>query len=345
MKIQEIRVPQYEKVVKVEDKASELKAFISVHSTHLGPGLGGIRMWNYTNEEAALTDVLHLSKAMSYKAAGSAMALGGGKAVIWGDPRKDKRPELFQAMGEAIESLKGKYIGTEDAGISVEDIEMVATRTKYITGLKKGSGDPSVATGRGVYYGIQQAVKSKFGRNSLEDVRILVQGAGHVGTNLIPYLVKDGARVTVTDIHPEKIEDTVKKYGVEGIDLDDMFRKDCDVFAPCALGQVVTKENIPHFKFKIISGGANNQLKNEHETALLLHQRGIQHSPDYISNAGGLINIYVIDILKENDVESWLRKIPVNLKNIFEISAKENIPPLFVSDRIAENRIKKGTIS
>jgi leucine dehydrogenase len=344
MKITEIRIPQYEKVVKVEDKASELKAFISIHNTRLGPGLGGIRMWPYKTEEAALEDVLHLSKAMSYKAAVSGLSLGGGKAVIWGDPKKDKHPELFQAMGEAVESLKGKYIATEDAGINVADVELVATCTKHVTGLSKGSGDPSVATGRGVFYCIEEAVRFQFKRKSLEEVRILVQGVGHVGTQLLEHLKKTGAKITVTDIDREKVDAAVKQFGVDAIPLSDLFKKDCDIFSPCALGQVVTPDNVESLKCKVISGGANNQLKNEDQTARLLHARGILHSPDYVSNAGGLINIYVIDILKERDVESWLRKIPVQLKNIFEISKKENIPPLFVANRIAEERMKKGRV-
>jgi len=343
MKITELNFPEYKKVIKAEDPKSGLKAYIAIYSTRLGPSLGGVRMWPYPGEDAAIQDVLLLSKAMAYKAAATGIPLGGGKGVIWGDPHKDKSPELFQAFGKAVESLKGQYITTEDAGIRTKDLEIIATETSHVTGLQKGSGDPSPATAKGVFYGIQEAVKFKLNKKSLKGLKIIVQGMGHVGLELIGHLAKTGAKLMVTDIESDRLEEAKKRCSVEVISPDEIFKIPCDVFAPCALGQVISGKDVDSLRFSIISGASNNQLLDEEATPPLLHQKGILHSPGFVINAGGLINIYVIDIQKKNNVDEWLQKIPVSLRKIFERSQKENIPPFFVANEMAEERLRKGS--
>jgi len=344
MEITEISVPNYEKVIRVEDKASGLKAFISVYSTRLGPSLGGTRMWPYKTEDAALQDVLLLSKAMAYKSSASGIPLGGGKGVIWGNPKTDKSPDLFRAYGKAVESLQGKYITTEDSGISVADLEIMAEETNHVTGLSHGSGNPSPATAIGVFYGIKAAVKHRLGKDNVEGLRVLVQGVGQVGGYLLSHLKEAGCKITVADIDDERLNIAAAKFGCDVVSPEEIFKVKCDVFAPCALGQAIRPDDINSYQFSIVSGGANNQLLDEMTTAPLLQAKGILHSPDYVINAGGIINIYVIDILKNHDVEGWLKKIPVSLSAIFERSQKENQPPLFIAHKIAEERMEKGSV-
>jgi len=226
----------------------------------------------------------------------------------------------------------------------VDDVESVAKQTQFTTGLKKGSGDPSPATARGVFYGIQEALINKLGKENLKDVRVLIQGVGHVGTYLAEHLSQAGSKVYVSDIESDKVDFAVRSYGATAVNPSELFGLECDVFSPCALGQVVEDDKIPSFRFPIISGGANNQLQHETTTPLLLHQNNILHSPDYVINAGGIINIYVIDFLKETNIEPWLKKIPINLKMIFDRSSKKNKAPFFVANELAEERIKRQSV-
>lgn len=333
----------HEQVVVCSDKNSGLKAIIAIHNTTLGPALGGTRMWMYTSDEDALDDVLRLSRGMTYKAAIAGLNLGGGKAVIIGDPNKDKTESMFRAFGRFVEGLAGRYITAEDVGTDVRDMEYVRMETKYVTGIDKalgGSGDPSPVTAFGVYMGMKASMKRLTGKDSLNGKKVAIQGAGHVAAYVCEHLAKEGAKIFICDIYPEKVERLAHKTKAEIIDPEKIYEIDADVFCPCALGAIINDKTIPKFKFKVIAGGANNQLAEEAKHGQMLVERGIMYAPDYAINAGGLINVY-------NELEGYSQQralkqaegIYDTILKIYSIAKRDKIPTHEASNRLAEERI------
>lgn len=285
----------HEQVVFCYDEPTGLKAIIAIHNTVLGPALGGTRMWNYATEQEALTDVLRLSRGMTFKAAISGLNLGGGKAVIIGDVRKGKSEAFLRRFGKFIQSLNGKYYTAEDVNMKTADMEYIAMETKFVTGLPEsmgGGGDPSPVTAYGVYLGMKATAKKTFGSDSLAGKRVGVQGVGQVGTHLVEHLVKEKAKVFITDISDEKVAHLAKELGVIPVPQDDIYDLDMDIYAPCALGATLNDNTIPRLKCAMVAGAANNQLKEEMKHGYMLKDRSIAYAPDFLINAGGLINVY-----------------------------------------------------
>ena len=285
----------HEQVVFCNDKDTGLKAIIGIHNTVLGPALGGTRMWQYNNEWEALNDVLRLSRGMTFKSAITGLNLGGGKAVIIGDAKTQKTPELMKRFGEFVHSLSGRYITAEDVGMATEDMDLVREVTPYVTGIsesKGGAGNPSPITAYGVFMGMKAAAKYKFGSDILEDKSVYVQGIGNVGEALVEHLVNEGANVTISDISQERMEAVSSKYGVKIYTGDDIYSESMDIYAPCALGATVNDETISKLKAKVIAGAANNQLAIEDKHGKMVQERGIVYAPDFLINAGGIINVY-----------------------------------------------------
>ena len=340
---QEVELYGHEQIVFVQDKTVGLKAIIGIHSTTLGPALGGCRMWNYVDENAALRDVLRLSRGMTYKAAVAGLNLGGGKAVVFGDARSQKTPELLKSFGRFVEGLSGCYITAEDVGIKVADIDTIRTQTRFAVGgsNKGGSGDPSGMTAFGTFQGMKAALKfAGFGEN-LNGVRVAIQGVGNVGYHLCSYLSAAGAKLIVTDIYPNQIEKVVQEFGAGAIAPDQIYGADCDIFAPCALGAILNETTIPQLKCKIISGSANNQLEAEAD-GYTLHKRGIVYVPDYAVNAGGLINVAAeLDGYNQEAVLAKVSQIYTTIENILQHSQKEDLPPHVAADRLAEKRLSE----
>lgn len=334
----------HEQVVFCQDRATGLKAIIAVHNTVLGPSLGGTRMWNYAAESEALEDVLRLSRGMTYKSSLAGLNLGGGKAVIIGDSRKDKSEALFRRFGQFVDSLGGKYITAEDVGISTQDISWVAQETQAVAGLPEymgGTGDPSPVTAYGVYVGMKASQKKLSGSDSLEGKRVLVQGIGHVGEHLVSYLVNDGAKVIVADIFPDRVQEIVQKYGVEAVDPSAVYTVDMDIYAPCALGGTVNDETLSQLKCSIICGAANNQLKDEEKHGRQVREMGIIYAPDYLVNAGGIINCYneVMGFDKAGGMKQT-EEIYNTALRIFDLADAENIPTFRAANNLAEARIQ-----
>ena len=335
----------HEQVSYFHDPTLGLKGIVAIHNTVLGPALGGCRMWNYKSEKDALIDVLRLSKGMTYKAAIAGLNLGGGKAVIIGDPKSDKSEELFRSFGRFIEGLGGRYITAEDVGTSIKDMDHVRMETKYVTGISKslgGSGDPSLLTSFGTYLGIKASVKFKYKKDSLDGLSIVVQGLGSVGMELVKYLSQDGMKIFAYDIDSERLGLAKEEYGIIPIGEDEIYDQDVDIYAPCALGATINDETIPRLKCNIIAGAANNVLKDPDRHARELLHKGILYAPDYAINAGGLINVYnELDDYNRERAFSQAEAIYDILMDIFYKSYKENIPTTIASDRKAEERINK----
>lgn len=332
----------FEQLVFNYDKTSGLKALICIHDTTLGPALGGTRMWVYEKEEEAVYDVLRLARGMTYKAAVAGLNLGGGKAVIIGDPQKVKSEELWRAFGRFVQSLNGRYITAEDVGTTVEDMDIVSWETDFVTGVSGTSGDPSPFTAWGVYNGIQACTELLFGSRNLKGKKVAVQGVGSVGYYLVKHLVKDsGAEVVVSDIDQNRIQRVITEFNVTSVEPDQIYNVECDIFAPCALGAVVNDETIDKLNCKIICGGANNILAEDRHGDLL-EQKGILYAPDYVANSGGLIN--VADELKGYDRErAWksVANVYQRVKDVLNIAKRDNIPSYKAADRLAEERIAK----
>lgn len=333
---------EHEQVVFCNNKDVGLKAIIAIHNTALGPALGGTRMWNYKTEEEALIDVLRLSKGMTYKASAAGLNLGGGKAVIIGDPKTQKSEGLFRAFGRFVNSLNGRYITAEDVGTTVREMEFVFMETPWVTGIPKafgGSGDPSPYTAHGVLMGIKASAKYKLGADTLKGVRIAVQGLGSVGYHLVEYLAKEQAVVTVTDIDQEKVKKVCAQFGTKAVSPDEIISVDCDVFTPCALGAVVNDQSIQKLKAKVICGGANNQLAEaRHGDAL--REMGILYAPDYVTNAGGLMNVFVeLEGYSPDRALDKTIQVYDNLMKTFEIAKRDNVGTHTAADRMAEERI------
>lgn len=285
----------HEQIVFCNDKDTGLKAIIGIHNSVMGPALGGTRMFNYSNEWEALNDVLRLSRGMTFKSAITGLNIGGGKAVIIGDAKTQKTPELMRKFGEFVHSLSGRYITAEDVGMETADMDIVRDVTPYVTGISEergGAGNPSPVTAFGVYMGMKAAAKQQFGSDVLTGKKVLVQGIGHVGEALVEYLTKEGALVTISDINEERLYEVGQKYNATVYTGTDVYAEEVDIYAPCAMGATINDATIHKIKAKVIAGAANNQLANEVVHGAILQERGILYAPDFLINAGGIINVY-----------------------------------------------------
>lgn len=332
----------HEELLFCNDNETGLKAIIAVHNTVLGPALGGTRVWNYNNEMEALNDVLRLSRGMTYKNSLAGLNLGGGKAVIIGDSRKIKSEALMRRFGKFVNSLGGNYITAEDVGINPQDMVYVNYETQHVVGLPGKSGDPSPVTARGVYMGMKAAAKAQFGTDSLAGRKIAVQGVGHVGEYLVQSLVKEGADVYVTDIYEPTLQRVAKEYGVKVVGLDEIYDVDMDIYAPCALGATVNDETLSRLKCSIISGAANNQLKNEAVHGKMVMDKGIIYAPDFALNAGGVINCYSeVAGLSAEWALAKADDIYGTISEIIKRSQSEQVPTYQIANRMAEERIEQ----
>lgn len=334
----------YEQIVYCADDHSGLRAIIAIHSTALGPALGGTRFYPYETEEQALVDVLRLAKGMTYKAAAAGLDLGGGKAVIIGDPRRIKSEELLRAYGRFVETLGGRYITAEDVGTALEDMDTVRRESRWVTGCSKtygGSGDPSPVTAYGVLQGIKACALEVFGDADLKGRTVALQGVGKVGHALCGYLVDEGADVTIADIDVDNLGKAVADYGVKTTQLATIHTMDTDIFAPCALGGGINDDTISELRCRIIAGAANNQLERE-EHGEKLRDLGILYAPDFVINAGGLINVE--DELRGYDRERAMSRVDSiykALQLIFTMSRERNISTARAAMEYAEDRIRK----
>lgn len=335
----------HEQVVFCYDKVSRLKAIIGVHDTTLGPALGGTRMWPYKTEEEALFDVLRLSRGMTYKNAAMGLNLGGGKAVIIGDPRTDKSEEMFRAFGRFVHSLGGRYITAEDVGTTTDDMAIINCETPYVKGLADTSGNPSPVTAYGVFRAMQASAFKVFGCDDLEGRTVAVQGVGSVGFSLVERLLKAGAKVFVSDIFPEKVQRAVE-IGAVAVPSDRIFDQECDIFAPCALGAVINDDTVPRLKTRIVCGAANNQLlEPRHGKALA--DKGILYAPDFVANGGGVVN--VADELGPGGYnrERALKKVSTIydiLLKVFKTAEEKGVGTHEAADLVAEERIGKALL-
>lgn len=333
----------HEQVVFCYDEVTGLKAIVAIHDTTLGPALGGCRMWSYSDEKSALRDVLRLSRGMTYKSAAAGLNLGGGKAVIIGDSREMKSEMLFRSYGRFVQGLGGRYITAEDVGTSVQDMEWVMMETDHVVGISRslgGSGDPSPFTAVGVHEGMKSSLKWSTGNESLAGKTVAVQGVGHVGAYLVEHLVKDGAKVVIADIDKDNLKRTTDRFpSVTVVPADSIYDVDCDIFAPCALGAVINDNTISRLKCSIVAGSSNNILdRDDHAQALA--DKGITYAPDYVVNAGGLINV-------ANELEGYnserstrqVRGIYDITTSIFKIARDEGITTLQAANTLAERRI------
>ena len=334
----------HEQILFCNDNATGLKAIIAIHNTVLGPSLGGTRMWNYNNEMEALNDVLRLSRGMTYKSSVAGLNLGGGKAVIIGDPKKIKNEALLRRFGKFVDSLGGKYITAEDVAMTSHDMEIINMETDYVSGLPEnmgGSGNPSPVTAYGVYVSMKASAKETWGSDSLSGKKVLVQGIGHVGEVLVEHLTKEGAKVFIHDISEERLKIVSAKYKAEVVSADTMFDLDIDVYAPCALGATVNDETLSRLKCKIICGAANNQLADEQKHGEMVGKKGILYAPDYVVNAGGIINVYYeLEGYNRERALSHAEKIYTTTFNLFQLAKKEGIPTYMAANRLGEERIE-----
>jgi leucine dehydrogenase len=336
----------YENLFLCQDKALDFKAVIAIHDTTLGPATGGCRMWQYKNEMEAIEDALRLSRGMTYKYAAAGVNLGGGKAVILGDPKRRDREPIFRALGKFINRLGGRYITGEDVGTTLMDMEYIQMETQHVVTLPTylgGAGDIAPMTAFGVIRAMQACCKRVYGSDSLKSKVIAVQGLGAVGHNMIKQLYDLGARMVVADIDSEKVDVTVEYFGVEKVEPDAIYDVDCDIFSPCALGAIVNDETLDKLNCKIICGSANNQLAEERHGDLL-EKKGMTYAPDYIANAGG--TIYDTDRLGVGGVshergKEKVSRIYQNMERVFEIADRDIIPTYLAADRMAEERIKQ----
>lgn len=336
---------QHEQVSFFHCPQSGLKAIIAVHNSNLGPALGGCRMWAYESDEAAIKDVLRLSKGMTYKAAVAGLPLGGGKSVIIGD-KKHKTPDMMRAMGRAVDAMGGKYIVAEDVGTTVEDMGHIASQTKHVVGMAGHSGDPSPTTALGTFTGLKTAVRYRLGKTELKGLTVAVQGLGNVGYSLCRQLHEAGAKLIVTDMAADKVDMAVREFGAQSVALAAIYDVDADVFAPCALGGIINDDTITRLKAKVVAGAANNQLA-EARHGDMLRQREILYAPDFVINAGGLISVYYEHLARSTGktydrqaVLDQVAKIDGTLDMIFKRSDAENISAGLAADRVAESRFK-----
>jgi leucine dehydrogenase len=332
----------HEEIAMGSDPKSGYRGIVAIHSTRLGPALGGTRFWNYATDDEAIIDALRLSRGMTYKNAVAGLNLGGGKSVIIGDNRTKNREAIFRAHGRLVESLGGRYITAEDVGTSTSDMDFVQTETDHVAGLAGKSGDPSPVTAHGVFRAIQASAKEKWGSDDLHGKTVAIQGCGSVGRYLAKELHEAGAKLIVSDIDPERTRRVANETGATVVPPDAIYDADADIFAPCALGGIINDDTIPRLKFEIVSGGANNQLLEERHGDIL-EQKGILYTPDYVANAGGVINVY-------GEVAGWsperaLKKadeIYDTVLRVFEIAKTKKIPSYEAADRLAEQRLESA---
>ncbi|MCS6917784.1 MAG: Glu/Leu/Phe/Val dehydrogenase [Chitinophagales bacterium] len=335
----------HEQVMFCFDQQTGLKAIIAIHNTVLGPALGGTRFWNYAHEGEALRDALRLSRGMTYKASITGLHLGGGKAVIIGDSRKDKSEALFRRYGQFVNSLNGRYITAEDVGTTSADMEWVGRESKFVTGLPEylgGGGDPSPFTAYGVYLGMKAAAHEAYGSDSLSGKKVMVQGVGHVGEYLVEHLHKEGAVIYIADIYEDRLQAVASRFKVFTVGADEVFSVPVNIYAPCALGGTLNEETIPKLQCDIVAGAANNQLEDETEHGQMLSDSGILYAPDYVINAGGLINV-------ASEWEGYSRerslaqceRIYDRTLEIFRMAKSKNIPTSLAAYHIADERIRK----
>ena len=335
----------HEQVVFCQDPNTGLNAIIAIHNTTLGPSLGGTRLWHYNNHEEALTDALRLSRGMTYKSAISGLNLGGGKAVLIGEAAKLKSEAYWRRYGKFVNSLNGKYITAEDVNTSSADMEYIGMETKFVTGKPEymgGSGDPSPLTAYGVYVGMKAAAKKAWGSDSLSGKKVLVQGAGNVGQYLMGHLVEEGVVLFISDINEAKIKQAVQKYpDAKVVDNATIFDLEFDIYAPCALGATVNTESISKMKCPVIAGAANNQLADENVHGPMLVEKGIIYVPDFLINAGGIINISIeIDGYNRDRAINTVGKIYNRTLEIFDLAEKEKMHPQLAAMHMAEKRLK-----
>jgi leucine dehydrogenase len=334
----------HEQVVFCYDKNSGLKSIIAIHNTTLGPALGGTRFWNYKSESDAIFDVLRLSRGMTFKAAAAGLNLGGGKAVIIGDSHKDKSEAIFRRYGKFVNSLNGKYITAEDVGTSTQDMEYASLETQHVTGVPEymgGSGDPSPFTAYGTFLGIKASVFEAYGSVNLSGKKVLVQGVGHVGETLVQHLTEAGAKVFITDIFESRVNEVAKKYKATPVDADSFYDMEMDIYSPCALGATLTTSNIERLKCRVIAGAANNQLEDEKLHGQMLIEKGIVYAPDFVINAGGLINVASeLEGYNRDKVNNDVEKIYDRVLSIFKIAKSQNITNQQAAIFMAEKRIR-----
>lgn len=334
---------EHEQVVFCSDKKTGLKAIIAIHNTVLGPALGGVRMWNYKSEQEALNDVLRLSRGMTFKAAISGLNLGGGKAVIIGDAKTQKSEALMRSFGRFVNSLNGKYITAEDVGMETQDMVYIRKETTHVTGLPEemgGNGNPSPVTAYGVYMGMKAGAKFLWGSDSLEGKKILVQGTGHVGETLIDYLTKENAIVLVNDINEERLKTITAKYKATAV-TGNIYAQEMDIYSPCALGATLNSETIPQLKCSLVAGAANNQLADENLHGQMLKDRNIVYAPDFLINAGGIINVYaeIAGYDKKKTMDETAKIFNTTL-NILNRAKEKNITTAQAALNAAQERIQ-----
>jgi leucine dehydrogenase len=335
----------HERVVFCNDDATGLKAIIAIHSTALGPAAGGCRLWNYASDDEALTDVLRLSQGMSYKNAMAGLRFGGGKAVVIKSADFDDSAALFEKFGEFVDQLQGSYVTAEDVGMSVAKMEMIARRTKYVSGLPmrdgRAGGDPSPKTAYGIFKGIEAAVRFRTGADSVDGMTIAVQGVGNVGYYLCKYLHDAGASLIVSDIDDTRVDRVATEFSASGVALDEILSATADILAPCALGAILNEQSIPTIKAGIVAGGANNQLATD-EDGVRLNDADVLYAPDYVINGGGIINVaceYYGGVTDE-EVFARVEAIGPRLTRIFEQSGRTGEPTNVIADDQARRVIE-----
>lgn len=344
MQITQIPMTGHEGLFRVEDRPSGLVGFIAVHSTDLGPAAGGLRMRPYSSEKEAIEDVLRLSRGMTFKNAAADLPLGGGKAVILGDPARDKTPDLLRSMGRAVQALGGSYWTAEDMGMTTADMAVIAAETAFVAGLAggaHGSGDPSPVTARGVFNAIRTTLRQRFGTQDLADRTVAVQGLGNVGHNLCGLLDAAGARLIVADVDARRCTRARTAWGADVCEVAHIHAAPADIFAPCAVGAVLNARTIPEVRAGIVAGGANNQLATPDDGAAL-HERGILYAPDFVANGGGIINV-AAEILRLPDREAWvaekLARLDTTMAAILRRAADEDVSPNAVAEAVVGERL------
>jgi leucine dehydrogenase len=329
----------HEQLVLCQDSACGYRGIIAIHSTVLGPALGGTRFWNYASDDEAIVDALRLARGMTYKNAVAGLNLGGGKSVIIGNNKTTDREMIFRAHGRFVESLGGRYITAEDVGTSTADMDYVHMETDYVAGLAGRSGDPSPVTAHGVFRAIQASAKERWGSDDLSDKTVAIQGCGHVGYYLSKALHEAGAMLVVTDIDADRVKRVVAEFSARAVGSDEIYGVEADIFAPCALGAIINDKTIPQLRVEIVAGAANNQLLEERH-GIELDSRDIMYAPDYVANAGGVINVYS-ELAGWTSARSFRKadEIYDTIRKVYAIARAERIPTYLAADRLAEQRI------
>ncbi len=340
-----IGADDYEQVVFCHDRGTGLRAIVAIHSTRLGPALGGTRFYPYASEAEGLEDVLRLARGMTYKAAAAGLDLGGGKAVIFGDPARDKHEALMRAYGRYVDALGGRYLTAEDVGTTQDDMDLVRRETRFVTGVSRelgGSGDPSLATAYGVLWAMKAVARRLWGDTSLVGRHVAVAGVGKVGRALVAHLVEERARVTVADVTPAAVERAVGEAGAEAVGVEKIHAVECDIYSPCALGGALRAETIPELRCAAVVGSANNQLADGVASARLLAETGVLYAPDFVANAGGLINIaeeLAPGGYRPDRARTAVRRIFDTVTSVLEAAEVDGVTTAEAADRLAEHRI------